>query len=80
MSCKCAESVEFVNFINDLLELVDDIQQCISDDLIDYSQVHIKNLNGDQSKEALIKYIEDTKEQLRTNELVQYHQAITRSL
>lgn len=72
------ESVDFMNTLNNMLEIIDNIAPLITDN--NYLQLcnGLKNLNDTKSKETVIQYIETVREQVRTNRLVQTHQTRTK--
>ena len=72
------ESIEFMNALNDMIEIIDNIAPLISDN--NYLQLcnGLKRLNENKSKETIIQYIEVVRERVRNNPVVQNHQARTR--
>ena len=72
------ESIDFMNALNDMLEIIDNIAPLISDN--NYLQLcnGLKKLNDNKSKETIIRYIEVVRERVRNNPVVQNHQARTR--
>jgi hypothetical protein len=72
------ESIDFMNALNDMLEIIDNIAPLISDN--NYLQLcnGLKKLNDNKSRETIIRYIEVVRERVRNNPVVQNHQARTR--
>ena len=72
------ESVEFMNALNDMLEIIDNIAPLISDN--NYLQLcnGLKKLNDNKSKETIIQYIEVVRDRVRNNRLVQNYERRTR--
>jgi len=72
------ESIDFMNALNDMLEIIDNIAPLISDN--NYLQLcnGLKKLNDNKSKETIIRYIEVVRERVRNNPVVQNHQSRTR--
>jgi len=72
------ESIDFMNALNDMLEIIDNIAPLISEN--NYLQLcnGLKKLNDNKSKETIIQYIEVVRERVRNNPVVQNHQARTR--
>lgn len=72
------ESIDFMNALNDMLEIIDNIAPLISDN--NYLQLcnGLKKLNDNKSKETIIQYIEVVRQRISNNPVVQNHQARTR--
>jgi len=75
---KQKESIEFMNALNDMLEIIDNIAPLISEN--NYLELcnGLKKLNDNKSKETIIQYIEVVRERIRNNPVVQNHQARTK--
>jgi len=72
------ESIEFMNALNDMLEIIDNIAPLISDN--NYLQLcnGLKKLNDNKSKETIIQYIEVIRDRVRNNRVVQNYEKRTR--
>ncbi len=75
---KQKESINFMNALNDMLEIIDNIAPLISEN--NYLQLcnGLKKLNDNKSKETIIEYIEVIRQRISNNPVVQNHQARTR--
>tara|TARA_R110002012_G_C11631381_1_gene609842 strand:+ start:48 stop:569 length:522 start_codon:yes stop_codon:yes gene_type:complete len=68
------KSVEFMNILNDILDIVDNVKELITDD--NYLKLcnSLKLLNDNHSnKEVVVQYIERVRERVRTNAIVRNH-------
>ena len=67
-------SIEFMNALNDMLEIIDNIAPLIGDN--NYLQLcnNLKKLNENNSKETIIEYIEVVRERVRNNTIVRSQQ------
>tara|TARA_R110000824_G_scaffold1467_2_gene7360 strand:- start:432 stop:950 length:519 start_codon:yes stop_codon:yes gene_type:complete len=72
------ESIAFINALNDMLEIIDNIAPLITDN--NYLQLcnNLKILNDNNSKETLIQYVEVIRTRIRNNAVVQNQEARTR--
>lgn len=72
------QSIEFMNALNDMLEIIDNIAPLISDN--NYLQLcnGLKKLNDNKSKETIIQYIEVVRDRVRNNRVVQNYERRTR--
>ena len=75
---KKKESDDFMEVLNDMIEIIDNIAPLISDN--NYLQLcnGLKKFYDNKSKETMIRYIEVVRERVRNNQIVQNHQSRTR--